>query len=167
MSLLEHPIIAGIILAVLIPLVTWTVRRIFLPEIRVATAIEKGPTTLELGFTEPAVKITLANISNKNIRIKDVRLMFCGHFGVSVASETPPGRSHPELPASLAAGSEEYWYIPAEKLSSLLRSLCRPPKKAGTAPTFVRLYARCLTGTNRYYKGPSFSFSTDPNSHWP
>ncbi len=171
MSLLEHPIIAtfiaGIILAILIPLGTWIVRRIFRPEIRVATAMEKGPTTHELGFTEPAVRITLANRSSKDTQIKDIRLMFCGHFGASIAPKAPLGRSHPELPVSLAAGSEEYWYIPAEKLSSLLRRLCHPPNKAGTVPTAVRLYARCMTGTNRVYKGPSFSFPTDPSSHWP
>lgn len=167
MSLLEQPIIAGLILAVLIPLGTWIVLRIFRPEIRLDTAIEKGPTTHELGFTEPAVRITLANKSDKDTQIEDIRLMFCGHFGASVAPEAPPGRSHPELPVSLAAGSDEHWYIPAEKLSSLLRSLWRPPNKAGVVPAVVRLYARCMTGTNRVYKGPSFSISTDSSSHWP
>lgn len=161
----EHPIISGIVLAIIIPIGVWLFKRVFRPDIRLSAAIEKGPTTRELGFTEPAVKITLANVSNKDIQIKDIRLMFSKHFGASIAPEAPPGRSHPELPASLATGAEESWYIPAQQLSNLLCSLCRPPNRAGTAPTAVRLYARCITGTNRIYKGPSFSFSNDPNSH--
>ena len=145
----------------------WIFRKLFRPEIRLTTAVEKGPTTRELGFTEPAVKITLANVGSKDIQVKDIRLMFSKHFGASIAPKAPPGRSHPELPASLPTGAEESWYIPAQQLSSLLRSLCRPPSKAGTVPTAVRLYARCMTGTNRIYKGPSFSISTDPNSLCP
>ena len=153
-------VIAGLILAILVPLGTWFFRKLFRPEIRISTVVENGPTTRELGFTEPAVKITLANVSSKEIQIKDIRLMFSKHFGVSIDPKAPPGRSHPELPASLATDTEESWYIPAQQLSSLLRSLCRPPNKAGTVPTAVPLYARCMTGTNRFYKGSSFSFST-------
>ena len=160
-------VIGGLVLAIMVPFGIWFFRKLFRPEIRITTTVEQGPTSRELGFTEPAVKITLANVSDKDIRVKDIRLMFSKHFGASVAPEAPPGRSHPELPASLATGAEESWYIPAQQLSSLLRSLCRPPNKAGTVPTAVPLYARCVTGTNRIYKGPSFSFSTDPNSHWP
>ena len=162
MSLLEHPIIAALIVAALVPLGTWIFLRIFRPEIRVTTAIEKGPATRKLGFTEPAVKITLANKSSKNIQIKDIRLMFSGHYGASIAPEAPPGRFHVELPASLAAGTEEYWYIPAEKLSNFLSSVFRPPHRAGSVPEEVRLYARCITGNGRIYKSPPFSFSTDP-----
>ena len=61
---------------------------------------------------------------------------------------------------------KEHWFIPAEKLSDLLRSLHRPPKITGTELGTVTLYARCVTGTNQIYKGPSFPFSTDSNSHW-
>ena len=160
-------VIGGLILAILVTFGAWFFRKVFCPEIRITTTLEKGPTTRELGFTEPAVKILLANVSSKDIQIKDIRLMFSKHFGASIAPKAPPGRSHPELPASLATGAEESWYIPAQQLSSLLHSLCRPPNKGGTVPTAVRLYARCMTGTNRIYKGPSFSISTDPNSLWP
>ena len=160
-------VIGGLILEFLRRFGTWLFRKFFRPEIRVTTAVEKGPTSRELGFTEPAVKITLANLSSKDIQIKDIRLMFSKHFGDSIAPEAPPGRSHPELPASLATGAEESWYIPAQQLSSRLHSLHRPPNKGGTVPTAVRLYARCTTGTNRIYKGPSFSLSTDPDSLWP
>lgn len=160
-------VIAGLILAVLVPLGIWFFRKLFRPEIRITTAIAKGPTTRELGFTEPAMKITLANVSNKDIQIKDIRLMFSKHFGASIAPEAPPGRSHSKIPASLATGAEESWYIPAQQLSNLLRSLSRPPSKAGAVPIEVPLYARCITGTNRSYKSASFSFSNDPNSLWP
>ena len=160
-------VIGGLILAILVPFGIWFFRKLFRPEIRITTAVEKGPTTRELGFTEPAVRISLANVSSKDIQIKDIRLMFSKYFGASIAPEAPPGRSHSELPTSLATGAEESWYIPAQQLSSLLRSLSRPPNEAGTVPTEVPLYARCMTGTNRFYKGPLFSFSTDPNSLWP
>ena len=160
-------VIGGLILAILVPFGFWFFRKLFRPEIRITTAVEKGPTTRELGFTEPAVKISLANVSSKDIQIKDIRLMFSKHFGASIAREAPPGRSHPELPASLTTGAEQNWYIPAQQLSRLLHSLCRPPNKGGTVPMEVRLYARCMTGTNKIYKGPSFSISTDSNSLWP
>ena len=170
MPLLEHPIItaiiAGLSLAVLISVGTWLFRRYLRPEIRIVTAIEQGPTSRELGFTEPAIKITLSNKSSKNIQIKDIRLMFCGHFGGSIDPEAPAGRSHHELPVSLASGTDDHWFIPAEKLSNLLRNLHRPPQKTGTNLGTVTLYARCITGTNQTYKSPSFPFSTDSNSHW-
>ena len=119
----------GIVLAVLIRFGTWLFRRTLRPEIRVVTSIEQGPTNRELGFTEPAVKVALTTRSDKDIQINDIRLMFCGRFGASVAPEAPAGRSHPELPVSLASGTENEWFIPAEKLSSLLRSLHRPPEE--------------------------------------
>ena len=170
MQLLEHPIIAaiiaGLILAVLIPVGTWLFRKSFRPEIGIVTAIEQGPTRRELGFTEPAVKITLLNKSSKSIQIKDIRLMFCGHFGASITPEAPAGRSHRELPANLSPGIDSHWFIPAEKLSNLLQSLHHPSKETRTELGRVTLYARCITGTNRIYRGRSFSFSTDPGSHW-
>lgn len=167
--MLDHPItvtvVSGIILAVILAAARWLFRTVIRPEIRISTEIEKGPTTHELGFTEPAVKVTLSNTSNNDIQVKDIRLMFCKEFGASIALEAPPGRFHLELPASLAAGAEETWYIPAEQLSHFLRSVLRPPRSAGTLPNEVKLYASCVTGSNKIYKGPSFSFSTDQNSH--
>lgn len=161
-------VIGGLILAVIVPFGIWLFRTLLRPEIRISTALEQGPTTHELGFTETAVKVTLANVSSKDIQIKDIRLMFSKHFGTPVfLFEAPSGRSHPKLPTCLASGTEESWYIPAEQLSNLVRRLCRPPRKAGTVPTSVRLKVRGLTGTNKIYKGPSFSLSTDPSSHWP
>lgn len=171
MQLLEHPVIAaivaGLILAILIPCGAWLWRRFFRPDIRMVTATERGPTSRESGFTEPAVKITVMNRGSHDVRIKDIRLMFCGVFGAPVAPEAPAGRSHRELPASLAPGSEENWYIPAEELSDLLRSLQHPSKKSGMETCTVKLYTRCTTGTGKVYKGSRFPFSTDSNTHWP
>ncbi len=167
----EHPIvaaiIAGIVLAIIVPIGVRLFNRVLRPDIRIVSVIEKGPTTRELGFTEPAIKITLANTSNKNIKIKDIRLMFCTNYGTSIAWEAPAGRSHRQLPMSLDSGTEEHWYIPAQKFSALLHSLHRPLRIARTELGTVTLYARCITGTDYVYKGPTFSFSTDPNSHWP
>ena len=165
MSILES-VVAGLAIAVITAVGTWTLRRIFRPEIRIVAAIEQGPTSRELGFTEPAVKITLTNKSGNEIRIRDIRLMFCGVFGAPVAPEAPPGRSHPELPASLASGALDHWHIPAEQLSSLLRSLHRPRHNTATAIHNLKLYARCITGTDKVYKSSSFLFSTDSDSHW-
>ena len=167
MPLLEHPIIAGLVRAALVPGCAWLFRKVFRPEILIVSAMEKGPTSRELGFTEPAVKITLTNKSRNRIQIKDIRLMFCGHFGASIAPEAPAGRSHRALPVSLASGKDDHWFIPAEKLSALLCGLHRPPKITGTELGTVTLYARCVTGTNKIYKGPYFPFPTDSNSHWP
>ena len=166
MSLLET-VIAGLAVVVITAVGTWIWRKIFRPEIRIIAATEQGPTSLELGFTEPAIKITLTNKSRNEIRIKDVRLMFCGVFGARVAPEAPAGRSHRNLPVSLASGAVDHWYIPAEKLSDLLRSLYRPREHAATETYNLKLYARYITGTDKVYKSSLLLFSTDSNSHWP
>ena len=170
MSLLEHPIVATLVGTLAATVITavgvWTWRKFFRPGIRIMTATEKGPIGRELGFTEAHVKITLMNKSSKDVQIKDIRLMFCGAFGASVAPEAPAGRSHRGLPVSLAAGTDEIWYIPAERLSRLLRSLYHPPSRAKSSLKKVRLHARCITGTGNAYKSSAFLFSTDPNSHW-
>ena len=75
MSLLET-VIAGLTVVVITAVSTWIWRQLFRQEIGIMIATEQGPTSRELGFTEPAVKITLMNKSGKEIRIKDIRLMF-------------------------------------------------------------------------------------------
>ena len=92
--------------------------------------------------------------------------MFCGDYGVPVAREAPEGRSHCELPISLASGTDDHWYIPAEKFSDLLRSLYRPSKETGTGVGKTTVYARCVTGDHRIYKSPPFPIPLDPGSHW-
>ena len=165
MSILDT-VIAGLAVVSITAVGTWIFRKIFRPEIRVIAAIEQGPTNRELGFTEPAVKITLTNKSGNEIRIRDIRLMFCGAFGAPVTPEAPPGRSHPKLPVSLASGALDHWYIPAEKLSNLLRSLHRSRHNTATEIHKLKLYVRCITGTDKVYKSSSFRFSTDSESHW-
>ena len=165
MAILEE-VIAGLAVLVIAAVAAWILRRIFRPEIRIVAATQQGPTSRELGFTEPAVKITLTNMSGKEIRIRDIRLMFCCGFGAPVAPEAPPGRSHLKLPASLASGTNHHWYIPAEQLSDLLRSLHLPRKSAETGTHNLKLYARCVTGTDKVYRSSSFPFSTDSSSHW-
>lgn len=144
----------------------WVWRRFTSAEIQVLATLEQGPTTRELGFTEPAVKITVMNKSERMLVIKDIRLMFCSEFGASVAPEAPPGRSHPELPMKLDSGLEENWHIPAQQLSNLLLSLHRPRSSARTAEGTVKLYARCITGTDSVCNSPTFKFSKDSRSHW-
>lgn len=155
-------IIGGIALIVL----GWAWRRFSGDRIQIQTAVEQGPTSRELGFTEPAVKITVINKSESEIEIKDIRLMFCRAFGASVVPEAPPGRSHPELPVRLNSGAEENWYIPAAQLSELLRSLHRPRSSTRTAEGTLKLFARCITGTDRICKSPAFKFPKDRNAHW-
>ncbi len=161
----EHPIIAGIVRAIINPIGVWFFNRVFRRDINIMAVIEQGPTNRELGFTEPAVKITLTNKSSKNIQIKDIRLMFCAAYGASIFPEAPAGRSHRQLPTCLVSGEDAHWYIPAEQLSDLLRSLHRPRGNVGTEPGTVTLYARCITGTNQAYTGSGFPFSTDSDSH--
>ena len=75
----------------------------------IETILERGPVSRQHGFTETAVKITVVNESESVVRIKDVRLMFCGPYGTAVAPTAPLGRSHPELPVNLDSGVEENW----------------------------------------------------------
>ena len=168
MPLLENPIlanvVAGLIVLLIGSLVTWIWRRYRRLDIRLTAAVEQGPITRELGCTEPAIKITIANRSTKGITIHDVRLMFCGAFGAPVAAEAPSGRTHRELPAVLNPGTKEHWYIPAERLSNLLHSLYRP-RRAIEVERNVKLRARCMTGTGGTYSSRIFKFSTDANSH--
>ena len=136
----------------------WTWRRGSRGKIRVETRTERGPETRELGFTETAIKITVMNESGSVVSIRDIRLMFCGAYGVPVKLIAPPGRSHPELPASLKSGAEGNWYIPAEQLSALLYDLYRPPSTTRPKRGKVKLRARCIIGSGKVYKSPAFSF---------
>ena len=169
MPLLEHPTIAGVVAGLIVlvigSLVRWIWRRHLRVDISLATVVEQGPTTREMGLTEPAIKITISNRSTKDITIQDVRLMFCGAFGAPVAADAPSGRTHRELPAVLHPGTKEHWYIPAERLSNLLHSLYRP-RRAIEVEGNVKLRATCMTGTGGTYSSRIFKFSTDANSHW-
>ena len=143
----------------------WIRRRSSRDGIRIETIREQGPISREHGFTETAIKITVVNETESTVKIRDIRLMFCGAFGASVAQRAPLGRQHPELPVNLYSGEEKNWYVPAEKLSQLLSSLHHPPTTTVPATRTVTLHARCITGTGKVYKSSAFQFSTDPNAH--
>ena len=166
---MDHPIVAtvvgGVILAVLTALGTWLWRRILRPEIRLMATMEAGPTSRELGFTEPAVKITVSNRGSNAVAIKDVRLMFCRGFGAAVAADAPSGRAHAKLPVSLEAGTDQIWYVPAEQLSGLLLGL-RRPERSGSPRSHFKLHVRCVAG-DRVHRGGAILFPTDPRAHWP
>lgn len=165
---MDHPIfstvVGGAILAALIALATWLWRRIIRPEVQLMATTEAGPTSRELGFTEPAVKITVTNRGSSTVMVKDVRLMFCRAFGAAVADVAPSGRTHPKLPVSLEAGTDQCWYVPAEKLSALLLGL-HGPEPDGFPKSYVKLYVRCITGS-RVHRGARILFPTDPGAHW-
>ena len=133
--------------------------------VRVRVTWKRGPVSRKQGFMGAAVEIAVVNKSESAVEIRDIRLMFCGAFGASVAREAPPGFSHPELPKSLDSGKGETWYIPAEKLSALLCSLYRPQSLTKAVKRKVTLRARCITSAERVYRSPAFQFSTDVNSH--
>ena len=131
--------------------------------IRIETVLEPGPISRKHGFTETAVKITISNESGARLGIRDIRLMFSGGWGASVAPQAPIPRSHAQLPASLDSGTAANWYIPAEKLSELLQSLSGKNTPSNRKAT---LRPRFITVTGRTYEGSRFQFSMNPDSHW-
>lgn len=138
--------------------VAWIRRRRVRKAVRIETVIERGPVTRRSGFTEPAIKITVMNESKRSIKIRDIRLMFCGDYGASVAPKAPAERSHPELPMDLDSGTDAHWYIPAEQLYALLSSLYQPPSTTGPTSREFLLRARCITGTGKVYRSSPFLF---------
>ena len=132
--------------------------------IRIAVAEEKGPTIIQYGFTEKAVKVTVKNGSSAKIEIRDIRLMFAGSYGAPVLPEAPQARSHRQLPAALESGISETWYFPAEKLASLISHLSAQPISTNKK---VKLRPRITTTTGRIFRGPTHQFSIDVDSHWP
>ena len=131
--------------------------------IRIETTLEPGPTSVQYGFTETAVTVTIKNESGNSIEIQDIRLIFCGVYGIGVLPEAPKPRSHPQLPALVEHGTTETWYFPGSKLAILLqhyRSERVPREKK------ARLRPRVTATTGKIYKGPAFRFSLDYNSYW-
>lgn len=144
----------------------WFRQRMSGPTVRIEAILEQGPVSRQLGFTEPAIKLTVRNETPSAIRVRDIRVMFCRNFGAPVAAEAPPGRVHPKLPTRLKSGTETDWYIPAEKLSSLLQAIHFSSTRTGGNPSRVVLRPRCTTGTGKTYSGNRLAFSKDANSHW-
>ena len=132
--------------------------------IRIEIEEERGPVGREYGFTEKAVKVTVKNQSDVAIEIQDIRLMFTKTHGVPVMPEAPPLRSHSVLPETLASGAAQSWYVPAEKLASLLRFLSWKPV---SEDCLANLRPRVTSATGKVYRGSAFRFSKDVESHWP
>lgn len=153
------------ITALLVGTANWIRQRLTKGEIRIETAIERGPVTRQAGFTEPAVKITVVNEGGHPVKIRDVRLMICRDYGAPVAAEAPPERFHAELPFDLQPGADESWYIPAEKLANLLHALHRPLTTTASSSRMVALHARCIDGAGKGYKSRAFQFAVDQNAH--
>ncbi len=149
-------------LRTLMPSAIWPERRSDKNEVRIETVVEQGPVSRAAGFTQSAVKITVVNEGEQSIKVGDIRLMFCGEYGVPVVEKAPPERQHPKLPTDLESDTLEYWYIPAEDLSVLLCSLHRPPSTTTSMSRKVELHARCISGTGKVYKSSSFLFPVDP-----
>ncbi len=132
--------------------------------IRIEIEEERGPVGREYGFTEKAVKVTVKNQSDVAIEIQDIRLMFTKTHGVPVMPEAPALRSHSVLPETLASGAAQSWYVPAEKLASLLRFLSWKPV---SEDCLANLRPRVTSATGKVYRGSAFRFSKDVESHWP
>ena len=136
MSLLEHPLVAGLIVLFIGSLAPWIWRQFLRADIRLTATVEQGPTTRELGFAEPAIKITISNRSTKDIAIQDVRLMFCGAFGAPVAPEAPSGRTHTRVARSPKARHKGTLVHPR-------RAAFDPPSQPLSSPTRNRSRGQC------------------------
>ena len=153
-------IIGGLIVALIVGLTVWRLNA--LRSVRIETSLEPGPTSREYGFTQTAVKVTIKNESGNIIEIQDIRLMFCGDYGVRVPPEAPVPRSHPKLPARVEHGSAEIWYFPAEELAKLLQNYS---SKSVPTKSKAKLRVRAKTTNGKVYKGSKFPFSMDHNSY--
>ena len=127
--------------------------------------IESGPTTRSLGFTEPALRVTLSNAGKRAVRVSDLRLMFSGPFGLPVPPEAPAGRSHPTLPARIATAEEFVWYFPAQVTSRTLNALFMPSRRTGHGA--VTVYVRCRFSSGTVCVSRLVRFPTDQGVHWP
>jgi len=149
---------------------SWLIRRTWngawRTGIRVSVAgIENGPTTRSLGFTEPALTVTLSNTSKKALRVTDLRLMFSGPFGLLVPPQAPDGRSHPKLPVRISTAEELVWYFPAQATSKMLNALFMPARRTGHG--VVTVYVRCRFSSGAVCVSRLLYFPTDQEAHWP
>ena len=149
---------------------TWLIRRTWngawRTGLRVSVAgIESGPTTRSLGFTEPALTVTLSNTGKRAVTVTDVRLMFSGPFGLRVPPEAPDGRSHPELPVRIATAEERVWYFPAQATSRMLDAIFMSADRTGH--DVVAIYVRCRLSSGVVCVSRFVRFPTDQETHWP
>ncbi len=149
---------------------TWLIRRTWngawRTGLRVSVVgIENGPTTRALGFTEPALKVSLSNTGKRAVRVTDLRLMFSEPFGLPVLPEAPGGRSHPKLPVRIPTAEELVWYFPAQATSRSLDALFMPSRRTGHR--VVAVYVRCRFSSGAVCVSRFVRFPTDQEAHWP
>ncbi len=149
---------------------SWLMRRIWngawRTGLRVSVAgVESGPITRALGFTEPALRVTVSNTGKGAVRVTDLRLMFSEPFGIPVLPEAPGGRSHPKLPVRIPTAEELVWYFPAQATSKTLNALFMPSRRTGHAT--VPVYVSCRTSSGAICVSRLVRFPTDQQAHWP
>ena len=127
--------------------------------------IESGPTTRALGFTEPALRISVSNTGKRAVRVTDLRLMFSEPFGIPVLPAAPSGRSHPKLPVRIPTAEELVWYFPAQATSRSLNALFMPSRRTGHR--VVAVYVRCRFSSGAVCVSRLVRFPTDQEAHWP
>ena len=98
---------------------------------------------------------------DKDLRFQEIRLMFCGVYGISVLPEAPVPHSHPRLPAHIESGSAESWYFGAEKVAAFFYSLLGPESKIGR----VRVRPKFTTVTGKVFTGATIRLSTNVDAY--
>lgn len=149
---------------------SWLLRRVWngawRTGLRVSVAgVDSGPTTRALGFTEPALIVSVSNAGKSAIRVTDLRLMFSEPFGLPVPPEASGGRSHPKLPVRIPTAEEQVWYFPAQATSRTLNTLFMPSRRTGHC--VVAVYVRCRISSGAVYVSRLVRFPTDQEAHWP
>ena len=134
--------------------------------VKIEIDINSGPTVKGEFFSQTAVEVSVTNLhASLPVKIDDLRLMFSRDFGALVQAEAPPGRTHPKLPAEIAAQTTQTWYFHADELSRLLADLYRPTKPIKRRE--VLLHVQCIFGTKKVQRGPWFMYTTDQQAHFP
>ena len=134
--------------------------------LRISVAgVESGPTTPALGFTEPALRVSVSNTGKRTVRVTDLRLMFSEPFGLPVLPEAPGGRSHPKLPVRIPTAEEVVWYFPAQAASRSLNELFMPSHRTGHR--VVAVYVRCCFSSGAVGVSRLVRIPTDQETHWP
>lgn len=128
--------------------------------IRIRTTTEPGPTSVQYGFTETAIKVTVVNKGTTKVEIHDVRLQIDKKFGVSLPKEAPVPRQHATLPRAIEVGLSETWYFGTERTSKNIKTLY-----PGIGET-CELRARIETVAGDVYTGDKFEFLTGINAYF-
>lgn len=129
--------------------------------IKIRSEIKYGPTSVEYGFTESAIEVTVVNNSPINVEIYSVRLMIDKRFGVPLPDQAPSPRQHDQLPKRIKPGLSHTWYFGTERTSSfILRLYPAIGEKCELRP-------RVETVAGSVYRGRKFEFFTDVKAYSP